>query len=126
MKYSVLAGRDNFQEVILEEKYNFILAILEELEIDVSEVLTNTNPDVFERRKLKEYLYKYQVYISFNGDDSLEIYFHDGKIPQLLAQWKKPFYIIKKDLSQIDPAKKTYVEIYFEFESIFDEENSNG
>lgn len=125
MKYSVLANRNNFKEVILEEKYNFINGIAEELGIDLGEVLTSANPDVFERRKLKDFLSKLNIYISFEGDDSVKIYFRNDGNMNLIATWAKPHYILVKDPSELDLEKKVFFKIFFEFNSIFDEENQD-
>lgn len=114
MEYTVLSGRDQLREVILDEKRNFIAAILEELGINVD---TPDLTDTIGLRGLREELVKFDVYISFNGDDSVEMYFQND----LIALWKKPYYILEKDLSQVDPRKKTYFKVFFNATSIFEE-----
>jgi hypothetical protein len=125
MKYSFFTNRDNYKEVIEEEKYNFIKAVIEEFSINLDELELDAIPTTIQRRKLKEYLGKFKIYISYNGNESVEVYFDNGKSNDLVAMWHKPYCVLRKDLDEKDPSKKIYYEVFISFDSIFEVEDEN-
>jgi len=126
VKYSFFSNRDDYKEIVEEEKYNFIRAVMEEFSISLEELELDPIPTTLQRRQLKEYLSKFKVYISYNGNESVEIYYHNGKSDDLVAVWHKPYYVLRKDLNEKDPSKKVYYEIFISFDTIFEMEDDDG
>ncbi len=74
---------------------------------------------VEDKIKLRGILSTYNIKTIDDSDGHLQM-FVDG---ELIAEWHKPQYKMKRDLSEIDPGKKLYVEMHADYWSIFDEEN---
>ena len=72
---------------------------------------------VDEKINLRKILSAYGIAIIDDLDGHMQMYVDN----ELTAEWNKPQYLLKKDLRQIDPRKKVYLEMKFNTWSIFEE-----
>lgn len=118
MDYVILLdSKTNFREVASEEQTKFILSIVEALGIPF-EWDSNVPFGVLETIRLRKTLNQYNVGVIDDMEGGTKIYL-DNK---LVAEWKKTSYMLKEDISQIDPKKKLYIEMKCSFQSMFEEE----
>lgn len=110
----LLNNSSNIKEFEEEEKNKFLQVILEQLDINVSNLFNSKS--VENKIKIKEILSKYNIQIVNEEDFSI---FVDNK---MIANIKKPFVKIKKDPSILDRKKNLYLEVHVEYWSIFDED----
>jgi|ERR1700733_11037816 len=118
MQYTILISRyENAKEVEAQEQARFVKTILEALEVDVP-----FNPDepfsIEEKIKTRKALSFYNITIIENHGGGLKIFVER----ELVAEWKKPFYKMKQDNSQIDPKKRLYMEMQVNFWTVFEQE----
>jgi hypothetical protein len=74
-----------------------------------------------QKAQLRNNLNDNNILIIDNNDNSIIVYIQD----QIIAEFKKPLYIRREDLSEINPKKRIYIEINIECNSVFDEEMSS-
>lgn len=120
MQYTILISRnENVKEIETQEQSRFIKTILEALEIDVK-----FNPDesfsIDDKIKMRKALSFYNITIIESFDGGLKIFVERD----LIAEWKKPFYKMKQDNSQIDPKNRLYMEMKINFWTVFEQENT--
>jgi len=132
MKRVILANREDCRNVEAEEKYEFTLYVLESVGLP-EEMLDECFPDngydnfsVEHKIKLRQLLATFDIAIIDDTGGGLKIYVDKD----LIAEWKKCKFCLRRDLSKVDPSKQLYVEIHEEFWTIFDEnqekENDKG
>ena len=131
-----LADKDSLRHVEQEWQYEFIAYVLLNLGIpqDVLEGCLPENVDDFtieHKIELRKYLKKYFVTIVDDRDGGLKFYLEvqegDKKEHVLVAEWKKCRFNYRMDASQVDPAKKMYVEVVSDVWTIFEDlEEDNG
>lgn len=122
MTYTVLLDFNSDKNAVeSEEKSKFIRSILEALDIEVDFWPADEALNIEKKVKLRQVLNELGLIICENADGTLEVYFEQ----QLIGEWRKPFYVLKKDLGQIDPKKKLYLEMHVSFASPLFEEKSD-
>jgi hypothetical protein len=117
MRYTILIRRDeNTKNIEAQEQARFIKTILEALEVAI-----DYNPDeplsIEKKIKMRKDLSFYGISIFESPNSNLKIFVEK----ELIAEWKKPSYKMKKDPSQIDPKKKLYIEMSIEFWTVFEQ-----
>jgi len=124
MKSVILANRDTCRIVEEEAKYEFTIHILESMGIP-EDVLEECFPEggfndfsVNHKIKLRDILRKFDITILGNGDGGFKIYVDK----EVVAEWKKSIYYLKKDMSKLKPSDQLYVEVHVEYWTIFEEE----
>jgi len=119
MKFNVLLNYDeNTRQVEEEEKSKFIKQILSQMGLPVEEFWTSdTALSAREKIKLREIISAYNIVIIDDLDGHMQIYVDND----LVAEWKKCTYTLKRDLRQIDPRKKLYMEMTVENWSVFED-----
>jgi glucose-6-phosphate 1-dehydrogenase len=124
MKFNILLNYDDdTRQVEEEEKGKFIKDILTQIGLPVEEFWTSDKPlTVRERIKLREILTAYNIVIIDDLDGHMQMYVDND----LVAEWKKCTYVLKKDLRQVDPRKKLYMEMTVENWSVFEELDSEA
>lgn len=116
MKVSYYINRGDEKSVAEEEKNNFIKTVLTEFGIPLEDIWPEDGVfSIKQKIDLKNILSKFNINI-ISHDDTL-IYVDKD----LVATWKKPIYILRKDLSEINPNKKIFIEMIIEYNSIFEE-----
>lgn len=123
MTYTVLLDFNSDKAAVeSEEKSKFIRSILEALSIEVDFWPAEQAALSIENKiKLRHMLNELGLIIRELADGTLEVYFEQ----QLIGEWSKPFYVLKTDLSQVDPKKKLYLEMHVSFSSPLFEEQAN-
>lgn len=91
-----------------EEKLKFLKSILETLELNVKDFFENNT--IENKIKIKSLLQKNNL--KTLDEEDFIIYFENNEI----ARMKKPFYKIKKDLSELDRKNQVYIEALIEFD----------
>ena len=117
-----LAGRADYPEIVAEEKYNFLRNLLINMEVDTDECMPENLKDqtVEHRIELRNLLHNFSLIVVEEEKDHLLIYL-DG---QVMAEWKKPYYILKEDRLAFQRKDRTYIEIHIEYESPFEQEEN--
>lgn len=112
---------ENTKLVEEEERYRFLHAILEQMGIPISEFWSDGSLlSVDQKIKLRNILSTYSVLVIEDLDGHMQIYVDN----ELVGEWFKCEYKLKKDLRQIDPKKKLYLEMQVNYWSIFEEQES--
>lgn len=131
---SIYVDREDVRRVEGEEQRAFVRDIIERLELPNFEDIwpeeeEDSEPDeqrdVQSKIKLRELLGHFGVDIVGDGDRGLKIYFDK----QVIAEWKKPFVVLRKDMSEVIPSKRLYAELQIKYWSVFhdqEEEEHQG
>lgn len=113
----LLNSNENTGQVEEEEKSRFVREILETLGLPIEKIWEDDNELTIEGKiKLRSILQTYSVQIIDSLDGELQIYHED----QVIGEWKKCQYVLKKDPNQRDPKKKLYLEMHIDNWSIFE------
>ena len=116
----LLNSNDNTKQVEEEEKSRFVKSILEIMGVPISEIWSSDQElSVEEKIQLRSLLSTYNIKVIDDSDGQLQIYV-DG---ELIGRWDKPSYILKRDLSELDPNNQLYLELTYKYWSIFDQED---
>lgn len=99
---------ENKSDFEQEEKLKFLKSILETLELKIGDLFDNQT--IENKIKIKNILQKNNLK-TLDEEDYI-IYFENNEI----ARMKKPFYKIKKDLSELDRKNQVYIEAMIEFD----------
>lgn len=120
MKGTILLNYDeNVRQVEKEEQDRFLRDLLDQMGVPVDEFWTDGTPLTVESKiKLREILVANSIQVFDNLDGNMQIYV-DG---ELVGEWFKSTYKLKRDLSQIDPRKQPYIEMQISFWTIFEEQ----
>jgi hypothetical protein len=119
MKGTILLNYDiSVNQVEEEEKTRFLYDLLEQMNVPVQEFWTSENSlSINQKIKLRNLLHVYNIQLVDDHDGHLKVFFEN----QLIGEWKKCTYKIKKDLQAIDPRKQLYLEMYIDCWSLFEE-----
>lgn len=124
MKATILLNHtENTREVENEEKSRFLRSILEETGVPVQEFWeTDEILSVEQRIKLRNIFSIYDIQVIDDLDGRMQIYV--GK--EVIAEWHKPLYKLKRNLGELDPRKQLYLEMSVEYWSLFEETNDQS
>lgn len=112
---------ENTKLVEEEEKNKFLHALLEQMGIPVTDFWTNNSVlTVDQRIKLRNILSTYNVQVIDDLDGHMQVYVED----ELVGEWFKCEYKLKRDLRHRDPRKQLYLEMKVNYWSIFEEQES--
>lgn len=115
----LLDYNENTKQVEEEEKYRFLRNLLEQMGVPIEEFWTTDNPLTIEQKiKLRGILATYSIQVIDDLDGYLQVYVDNEKV----AEWNKPIYKLKRDLRQIDPRKKFFLEMEISYWSLFEEQ----
>jgi hypothetical protein len=122
MKGIILLNRnENTKAVEEEEKYKFLRLLIEQIGIPINEFWVNDDLlTVDQRIKLREVLLKYSIQVIDDLDGHMTVFFEG----ELIGEWNKCTYKLKRDLSQIDPRKQLYLEMEINYWSPFEQEST--
>ena len=124
MKGTILLNyNEDTHQVEEEEKARFLKGILEQCFDNTevaSQIQTIWNTDgplpAPQKVKLREVLATYGIQVIDDFDGHLRIYLEN----ELIAEWFKCTYKMKRDLRVIDPRKRVYLEMEVNCWSVFD------
>ncbi len=121
MKGTLLLNYDeNTRQVEEEEKNRFLYSLLDQMGVPVNEFWDgNTTLSIPQRIKLRNILATYNIQVLDDLDGHMQIYVEN----ELVGEWHKCTYKLKKDLRQLDPKKRIYMEMAINYWSIFEEES---
>jgi len=121
---SIYVDREDVKRVEREERGIFIRDVLAHLDLpDFDEIWPDEEDGeeqdekdaVQSRIKLRKLLGHFGVDIVSDGDRGTKVYF-DRKV---IAEWKKPFIVLRKDMSEIIPSKRLFAEMKIRYWSVF-------
>lgn len=73
--------------------------------------------DVTQRMKLRKVLLDYNVQVIDDNDGGMKVFVDQ----ELIGEWYKCTYILKRDHSKLDPKKQLYLQMAVNYWSIFEE-----
>jgi len=125
MKGTILLNySENTHQVEEEEKARFLRGILEQSfqNTDVAaQIQTIWNTDgplpAVQKVKLRGILATYGIQVIDDLDGHMQIYLEN----ELIAEWFKCTYKLKRDLRAVDPRKRVYLEMEVNCLSVFDD-----
>lgn len=119
MKGTLLLNYDeNTKQIEEEEKTRFLRSLLEQMGVPINEFWTTDNLlSISQRIKLRGLLATYQIQVIDDLDGHMQVYVED----QLVGEWYKCTYKLKRDLRQLDPRKQLYLEMEVNCWSLFEE-----
>ena len=114
----LLNSNEDVKKIEEEEKNRFVYNILSEIGLDLADTWDeNGNLSIDGKKQLRKLLSTYQIEIVDYAGDELKIYC-DG---QVIGEWRPCKYILRRDLKQVNPTKKLYLEMHIDCSSIFEE-----
>jgi len=125
MKGTILLNyNENTHQVEEEERARFLRALIDqmfentEVQTQVQSIWTNDGPLSPEQKiKMRGIFATYGIQVIDDHDGHMQVYVEG----ELVGEWHKCTYKLKKDLRQIDPRKKLYLEMEVNCWSVFDE-----
>lgn len=121
----IKADKDNYREVLNQVRFDWVCSVLSQTGMNLDNCFPESgnyeDQTMEQKAQLRNNLKDNNILIIDEIDNSLIIYIQE----QIIAEWKKPLYIRKEDLSEINPRKKVYIEINIDCFSVFDEEMSS-
>ena len=120
MKGTLLLNHDeNTRAVEEEEKHRFLHSLLDQMGIPVNEFWSgDVNLSIDQKIRLRGILATYNVQVIEDIDGHMQVYVEND----LVGEWNKCNYKLKKDLRQLDPKKRLYLEMEINYWSIFEEQ----
>lgn len=125
MEKLVLANREDIRSIEEEERITFIRSILEQIDVPIDNCFPeNENEEwsVENKINLRSVLSQFKIDLVDDFDGGIKMFIDK----ELIAEWFKPFFVLKTDLSEPNPKNKFYAEIRFRAWSLFEEQESNG
>lgn len=118
MKATILLNySENTRQVEDEEKTRFLRNILEQMGLPIQEIWPMNGPlSVDQRIKMRSILATYSVQIIDDLDGHMQVYVEG----ELVAEWHKSTYKLKRDLRELDPRKQLYLEMEVNCWSLFE------
>jgi hypothetical protein len=120
MKGVLLLNYDeNTRVVEEEEKYRFLHSLLDQMGIPVNEFWSgDISLSIDQKIRLRGILATYNIQVIEDIDGHMQVYVEND----LVGEWNKCNYKLKKDLRQLDPKKRLYLEMEIDYWSIFEEQ----
>ncbi len=113
----LLNSNENTWKVEEEERGKFVYSILQECGLPIQDIWQEGKElSVEDKIKLNSLLLSYEIQVIDSFDGEVEIYLKN----ELIAEWRKCKYVLKKDPTQINPRKKFYYEMHIECNSVFE------
>lgn len=119
MKGTILLNYDaNVREEAEQEQSRFLKGLLDQMGVPVSEFWTSDGLLSIEQRiKLRQILSTYDVQVIDDLDGHIQVYVEN----ELVGEWHKCNYKLKRDLRQLDPRKQLFIEMEINCWSLFEE-----
>jgi len=113
----LLNASENTNQVEEEEKARFVKAVLEEVGIPLTDIWDDAGVLSIEGKiKLRSTLSTYGINVIDDLDGGLQIFIDK----EMVAEWKKPTYVLRRDYSQIDRSKQLYLEMNIKNWTVFE------
>ncbi len=111
----VITTQSQQREVEMQEKAKWVRNILGHMGMPVEEWTENLSMQ--DLRRLRVELKSLDIDIIDDTDNGLEIYYQGN----LIAEWRRPFYVLKEDRNQLNPKDRYYLEMHLRCNDAFDE-----
>lgn len=120
MKGTILLNySENTRQVEEEEKSRFLRSLLEQMDLPIQDFWSDDTPLSPEQKiKLRGVLYTFGIQVIDDLDGHMQIYL-DGEI---IGEWQKCTYKLKRDLKELDPRKQLFLEMEVNCWSPFEEQ----
>lgn len=122
MKATLLLNYDEDTRAVEEEEKNkFLYDLLLQMGIPVDDFWKDPSKlTVHQRMNLRNILSTYNIDVIDDLDGHMQVYVEN----ELIGEWHKCYYKLKRDLRQINPKKQLYLEMEVNYWSIFEEQES--
>jgi len=120
VQYTILLNRnEDTDKIQTEEQFKFVRMLFETLDIPFEWNSEGFLVSVEEKIKYRKVLEHYNMSVIDDMDGGLKVYVGSD----LIAEFYKPKFKLKEDLSEIDDRKKIYLEMDINFWTIFEKNN---
>lgn len=109
----IILRRDQQVEIELQEKSKWVRLILGKLGLPVDQWKETLSMD--DLRKIRMELKALGIDIIDDSDNGIEIYVKD----ELIAEWRRPHYILKLNPKERDSRYKYYLEMHLRSKSVY-------
>lgn len=116
----LLNSSENTKQVELEEQGRFVYSILSAFGVPVED-WQGGELTTEQHIKLRKTLGEYRIEVINDLDGGVKLYCEG----EMIGEFKKPRYVLRKDLKQVDPTKKLYLEMYMSTWSILENETND-
>lgn len=119
MKGTILLNySESTRQVEDEEKLRFLRNVLDQMGVPIQDFWVTDEPlSINQRMKLRGVLASYGVQVIDDLDGHMQVYVEG----ELVGEWFKCTYKLKRDLRQLDPKKQLYLEMSINCWSMFEE-----
>lgn len=128
MKGTILLNHnENTKQVEDEEKQRFLRTCLEQMQVPIEDFWAADGPLSIEQTiKLRSTLNAYRIQVIDDLDGHMQIFFIDDSSGdyELIGEWNKCTYKLKRDLKQRDPRKQLYLEMQVNCWTLFEEQET--
>lgn len=123
MKGTILLNySESVRKVEEDERNRFLYCLLEQMGVPIAEFWTiDDSLSAAQKMKLRNLLTTYDVRVLDDLEGNLEVYLEN----ELVGEWHKCTYKLKKNLRELDPRKRLYLEMEVNYWSIFDDTPEN-
>lgn len=119
MQGTILINHDeNAKQIEEEEKIRFLRNLLEQMNVPIEDFWAEDGALSIEQRiKLRSILTTYSIQVIDDLDGHMQVFVDK----ELVGEWFKSTYKLKRDIHQLDPKKQLYTEMTVNFWTIFEE-----
>jgi hypothetical protein len=112
----ILVDRHEAREVEHEEKVKWLRTVLENVGVPMED--WPDAPSMENLRKMRKLLQSVDIDILDDSNDGIEVYNGD----KLIAEWRRPYYVLREDLTQRNERHRFYLEMHLKCRTVFEEE----
>lgn len=117
MERSIYLDREDAKSIEEEERSLFLRGILEKIGVPLDDIWPDKYVETIDQKiKLRGLLSKLNIEIIYDGDRGCKIYHED----ELLAEWFKPRFLLKRDNKAKTIQKKFYYEMKIKTWDVFE------
>ncbi len=119
MKGSILLNYDADVKLESQQEQNrFLRNLLDQMGVPIHEIWTSDGLLSIEQKiKLRQTLTTYNIQVIDDLDGHMQVYVET----QLVGEWHKCTYKLKRDLRELDPKKQLFIEMQVNCWSLFEE-----
>lgn len=125
MEKLVLSNREDIRKIEEEERIIFIRSILQSMDIPLDNCFPEEDVDeewtVEHKINLRKILSEFKIDLVDDFGGGIKIFVDKD----LIAEWFKPYFVLKTDLSEPNPKNRLFAEIHFRSWSLFEEQELN-
>lgn len=121
MKAIILLNyNENTRQIEDEEKSRFLKTLLDQMGVPIDDIWVDDSLSIEQKIKLRNVLTMYSIKILDDLDGHMQVYVEN----ELVGEWNKCTYKLKKDKAEIDRKKQLYLEMEISCWTVF-EQNEN-